>query len=189
MHGILLSRLGWCCQLLLGIVGPSFTASPEPLAHCRNVASLGLFYKYQFGRCLSELTLLVPLPYSEGKSTRYSDRLHHFFVTIPTCYKDAYANSFFPCRARLWNSLPIELFSLTYYLNGFRSKINRHLLVVAFSQTVSLYALIFLCFFFLYLHALQWLFSLACSESQLKNKVSNNISFVCIFLYLMLKQN
>ena len=36
-------------------VGPSLTASLEPLAHRRNVASLSLFYRYYFGRCSSEL--------------------------------------------------------------------------------------------------------------------------------------
>ena len=30
--------------------------------------------------------------------------------------------------ARLWNSLPIECFPLTYDLNSFKSRINRHLL-------------------------------------------------------------
>ena len=30
----------------------------------------------------------------------------------------------------LWNSLPIECFPLTYNLNGFNSRINRHLLTV-----------------------------------------------------------
>ena len=59
-------------------VGPSLAASLEPLAHCRNVASLSLFYWYYFGRCSSELAQLVPLPFSQGKSTRYSDRLHDF---------------------------------------------------------------------------------------------------------------
>ena len=48
-------------------VGPSFIASLEPLSHCRNVASLILFYRYFFGRCLSEVAELVPLPYSRGK--------------------------------------------------------------------------------------------------------------------------
>ena len=33
-----------------------------------------------------------------------------------------YGNSFFPRTARLWNSLPIEFFPLTYDLNGFKSK-------------------------------------------------------------------
>ena len=59
-------------------VGPSLAASLEPLAHCRNVASLSLFYRYYFGRCSSELAELVPLPYSRGRSTHYSDRLHDF---------------------------------------------------------------------------------------------------------------
>ena len=46
------------------------------------------------------------------------------------CYKDVYVNSFFPCTARLWNSLPIECFPLTYDLSGFKSRINRYLLIV-----------------------------------------------------------
>ena len=31
---------------------------------------------------------LVPLPFSRGRPTRYSDRLHDFSVTIPRFYKD-----------------------------------------------------------------------------------------------------
>ena len=88
-------------------VGPSLAASLEPLAHCENVASLSLFYKYYFCRCSSELAQLVPLPYSQGRSTRYSDRLYDFSITIPNATKDVYVNSFFPRTARLWNSLPI----------------------------------------------------------------------------------
>ena len=61
--------------------------------------------------------------------TCYSDRLHDFSVTILMCYKDFYVNSFFSCTARLWNSLAIEYFPLTYDLNGFKYKINRHLLL------------------------------------------------------------
>ena len=82
-------------------VGPSLAASLEPLAHRQNVASLSLFYRYYFGRCSSELVQLVPLPDYRGKSTRFSDRLHDFSVTIPRCYKDVYVNSFFPRTARL----------------------------------------------------------------------------------------
>ena len=110
-------------------VGPSLAASLEPLAHRRNVASLSLFYRYYFGRCFSELAQLVPLPCSQGRSTRYSDRLQHS-VTPPRCYKDVYVNSFFPSTDPLWNSLSIECFPLTYDLNGFKSRINRHLLTV-----------------------------------------------------------
>ena len=109
-------------------VGPSLVACLEPLAHRRNVASSSLFYRYYFGKCSSELAQLVPLPYSRGRSTRYSDRLHDFSVTIPRCYKNVYVNSLFPRIARLWNSLPIECFPLTYDLSSFKSRINRYLL-------------------------------------------------------------
>ena len=112
------------------IVGPLLAVSLEPLAHRRNVASLSLFYRYYFGRCSSELAQLVPLPFSRGRSTRYSDRLHDFSVTIPRCYKDVYVNRFFPRTAKLCNSLPIECFPLNYDLSGFKSRINRHLLTV-----------------------------------------------------------
>ena len=64
------------------------------------------------------------------RATCYSDRLHDFSVTIPRCYKDVYINSFFPRTARLWNSLPIVCFPLTYDVNGFKSRIRRHLLTV-----------------------------------------------------------
>ena len=141
MYGILLSHLGWCPQLLpelldklqkriCRIVGLSLAASLEPLAHRRNVASLGLFYRYYFGRCSSELAQLVPVPFSRGRSTRYSDRWHDFSVTIPRCYKDVYVNSSFPRTTELWNSLPIKCFPLTSDLSGFKSKINRHLSTV-----------------------------------------------------------
>ena len=71
-------------------VGPSIAASLELLTYRRNVASLSLFYRYYFGRCSSELAQVVPLPYSRGRSTRYSERLHDFSVTIPRCYKDVF---------------------------------------------------------------------------------------------------
>ena len=136
MYGILLSR--WCPQLLLRIVrqatkanmqtvGPSLAASLEHLAHHQNVASSSLFCRYHFDTCSSELTQLVPLPFSDGRSSRYCDRLHDFSVTIPRCYKDAYLNSSFPRKARVWNSLPIECFPLTYKLNCLKSRINIHL--------------------------------------------------------------
>ena len=125
-----LELLGKLQKRICRTAGPSLAASLEPLAHRRNVASLSLFYRYYFGRCSSELAQLVPLPYSRGRSTRCSNRLHDFSVTIPRCYKDVYVNSFFPRTAKLWNSLPIECFPLTYNLSGFKSRINRYLLTV-----------------------------------------------------------
>ena len=96
----------WICWT----VGPSLAASLEHLAHRWNKASLSLFYKYNFCRCSSELADLFPLPYSCGRSICCSNRLHDFSVTIPRCYNDVYVNSFFPCTAQLWNSLPTECF-------------------------------------------------------------------------------
>ena len=134
---MLLSHLGWCPLLLLGIVRQAtkmnmqafwsftyrFSWTLDSLSKCGQLKSF-------FGRCSSELPQVVPLPFSRGKSTCYSDRLHNFSVTIPICYKDVYVNNFFPFTASLWNSVPIEGFPLTYNLNGFKSRINRFLLTV-----------------------------------------------------------
>ena len=106
----------------------SLGTSVEPLAHLQNVVSVSLSYRHYFGRCSSELAQLVPLLYSRWRlSTRYSDRLQDFSVTISRRYKDVHINNFFPYSARLWNSLPIEFLSLTYGVSGFKSRINRHL--------------------------------------------------------------
>ena len=113
-------------------VGPSLAASLEPLAHRQNVAILSLFYRYYFGRCSSELAELVPLPYFRGRSTRYSDRLHDFFCHHSLMLHRYLCQQFLFLTqlARLWNSLPIECSPLTYDLNDFKSRINRHLLTV-----------------------------------------------------------
>ena len=141
MYGILLSHLDRWPYLLFWIVRQatktdmqdcwSFTCCfHEPLAHRQNVASLCLFYRYYFDKCSSELTELVPLPYSQGRPTHYSDWLHDLSVTVPRCYKYVYAIGFFPRTVRLWDFLPIECFPLAYDLSGFKSWINRHLSTV-----------------------------------------------------------
>ena len=68
---------------------------------------------------VSPLHFLHLLPFSQGRSSHYSDRLLDFSVTSPRWYKDIYVNNFFPCTAILLNSLPIEYFSWTLNLNGF----------------------------------------------------------------------
>ena len=107
-------------------IGPSLAVPLEPLAHCQNVATLSLFYRFYIGTCSSEPAKLIPLPFSQGRLTHYSDRLHDFSDTIPRCCTDVYVNSFFPCRARLWNSLPIKCFPLTHDLNGFCLELTDH---------------------------------------------------------------
>ena len=44
---------------------------------------------------LNVIRHLALLPYSWGRSTCYSDRLHNFSATIPSCYKDGYIAGFF----------------------------------------------------------------------------------------------
>ena len=141
MYGILLSHLGWYPQLLhwhcytsykygyAGLLVLLLAASLAAANH-RNVTGLSLFYRYYFGRCSSEQGQLVQLPFFRGRSSRYSDRLFDFSVTFPRVCKDVYVNSFFPRTYRLWNSLPLECFHLTYNLSGFKSRITRHLFTV-----------------------------------------------------------
>ena len=88
------------------------------------------FHRYYFGRCTSEVAQPVPLPFSRVRSTRYSDRLHYFSVTILRYVTRMSMSSFFPRTARLWNPLPIECFPLTYNLNCIKSRINRPLVTV-----------------------------------------------------------
>ena len=113
------------------------------------MTSLSLFYRYSCGRCSSELAELVPLTFSRGRCTCYSDRLRDVSVTIPRCYNDVYVNSFFPRTARPWNSLSLECFPLTYDLSGFKSRISRHLLTVGSFETDFLYDVIFFVLLFL----------------------------------------
>ena len=90
--GLLDKLQKWTCWCL----GPSLVASLEPLAHCENVASLSLFYRY-----------LVLLPYFPGRYSCYSEILHDFLspflgvtrMLMPTV-------SFFtqPDLARYWPS-------------------------------------------------------------------------------------
>ena len=109
-------------------VGPSLAASIEPMAHRQNVAS----FKSLLQVLLWQMFFRTDSTgfFSQGRSTHYFDILHDFSVTIPRYYKDVYMNSFFPHTGRLWNSLPIVCFALTYDLSCFKTRINRHLLTV-----------------------------------------------------------
>ena len=118
----------WICRP----VGPSLAACLEPLAHCLNLASLSLFYRYYFDRCSSEMTELVPLPYSQGMSTRYSDGLHDFLspfldvlrISISTVSFLAQLNSGILClqNAFLW---PMIWLALQKHIgNLFRKKLQ-----------------------------------------------------------------
>ena len=114
-----------------------------------NVASLNLLYSFLFVSCLFGFVQLIPRPCSWGRRLEVILIDYDFCITIPRCYKDIYVNSFFRVTAKCRNSLPKECFPLTYDLNGFNSRINRHLLTVG---------------------SFLWLFRLAQSESKLKRR-------------------
>ena len=132
----------WVCRT----ASPSLAAFLEPLTHRWNVVVLSLLYKYYFGKCSSELAQLLLLPHSWGRSTRCSDNCMIFllpFLDITRIFRSTIS-----FLAQLdSNSLPMECFTLTYDLNGFKSRIKVHLLIVASFLTDFLYAFIFLCFF------------------------------------------
>ena len=153
-------------------VGLSFATSLEHLAHCQNVANLSLFYRHYFGRCSLELTQLVPLPFCRGGSTHYSDRLHDFSVTIRRCYNVVNVNSFFPCTAGLWNSLPIEWFPLTYDLNGFKS-FGCEFFLNRFPVRFNLFVVLFSCNF------------MPRSGCAALHGVNRDYIYLCIYSYLL----
>ena len=73
-------------------VGPSLAFSLEPLAHCRHplahksfLCSQLKYLKSFLGITLVNVHLNCPLSYSQCRSSRYSDRLPDFSVTIPRC--------------------------------------------------------------------------------------------------------
>ena len=96
----------WYWEAEIGDLEPSIGepdlkgGTSDPSLYHENVISLSLFYRYYFGNCSFELSELVPLPFSWGMSTCYSDRSHDISVTIPRCDKDVYVNSFFPNTAK-----------------------------------------------------------------------------------------
>ena len=101
-------------------------------------------FSFSFFFCTDDSILFIYLNIRLKIRWIYSVDLFLLFILkmiswkrIPRCYKDAYVNSFFPRIAlkftnRLWKSLPIECCPLTYDLNGFKSRINRHHFTVGY---------------------------------------------------------
>ena len=123
-----LDILGKSQKQVCRTVDPTLAVSLEPLGYRRNVVSWSVFYRYSFGRFPAELAELAPLPYSWGRSSRCSDGMHDFPVTISRYYKDVFVNSFFPRTVIHRISFPAECFSLTYDLNSFKARADKHLL-------------------------------------------------------------
>ena len=94
---------------------------------------------------------IIPSPQAEGNFDILIDCMIFLSPFLDVTRMSITTVSFL---AQLDFSAYIECFPLTYDLNNFQSRINRHLLSVGSFERDFLYALIFLCFFFLSLHAL-----------------------------------
>ena len=94
-------------------------------------------WKVVFIRLFSKIQLLYA-----GSCNHCKWELSLFYSWLVRNYDNSYINHL--CKARLWNSLPIEYFPLINDLNGLRSRINRYLLSVGSFETNFLYALILL---------------------------------------------
>ena len=96
------------------IAGPSLAASFEPLPHCWNVTNLSFVYMFYFGRCLTKLAQLVPLPYSQGKSTHYSHSCMTYDLNL--ALRGIFNYRFFPNRFSVCLNLFVFLFLVTLCL-------------------------------------------------------------------------
>lgn len=107
----------------------SLTNSLTCLEHRRRVGDLSLFYRYFHGRCSSEIssTIVPPLAVS-SRLTRQAQSSHPFVVTLETCRTSLFKDSFIQRTARLWNSLPREVFPEAYNLQKFKKNTNSYLL-------------------------------------------------------------
>ena len=81
---------------------------------------------------------------STGSTSLFSREVYSLFLIDCMIFLSLFldvlrmsVSSFFPRKAWLWNPLPIECFPLTYNLDGFKSRINRHLLTVGFLKRFS----------------------------------------------------
>ena len=87
-------------------IGPSLSASLEPLVHHPNAASSSLFYRYYFGRYSSELAELVPLTLMEGLLV-----IQIGFMIFLLPFLDSILLPSLSDTARLLNFLPRKCFS------------------------------------------------------------------------------
>ena len=113
-----LSLLDRIQRRITNIVGPDLSSNFQSLSHCRNVASLFLFYKYFHGSCSDELKSLTHTLKCFNRVTRYSANAHPFTVQLPSCNRQFYSTSFFPHTSDLWNSLPSSCFPPSFDLQN-----------------------------------------------------------------------
>ena len=111
---------------LVPLVGPSLVASLEPLAHCQNVATLSLSYRYYLVDFLENWLNWFHFLFLTGGLIVILIDCMIFLSPFLDVIRMSMSTVYYLAQLD-WNSLSIECFPLTYYLNGFKSRINRHL--------------------------------------------------------------
>ena len=106
----------------------SLTNSLTTLEHRRKISDLSLFYRYFHGRCSSEMSSIVPPLAVSSRLTRQVQSSHPYVVALETCRTSLFKDSFIQRTARLWNTLPREVFPEGYNLHKFKKNTDSYLL-------------------------------------------------------------
>ena len=72
---VLLDLLDRVQKRVVSLIGYGLSAGLQALSHRRDVESLGLFYKYYYRKCSSELADLVPPNRVTVRSTHFSEQV------------------------------------------------------------------------------------------------------------------
>lgn len=107
---------------------PTLTANLHSLDHRRKVGDLCLFYRYYHGRCSAAIASIIPPGAQFDRQTRLANNSHQFAVHLSTARTSVYQKAFLYRTARLWNTLPQDVFPLGYNLQQFKTRTNRFLL-------------------------------------------------------------
>ncbi|CAG9813842.1 unnamed protein product [Phaedon cochleariae] len=92
------------------------------------VEKLAIWLYFIDGRCSSEILTIVPPLEVPARLTRRVEASRPFVVTLETCRTSLSKNSFIQLTARLWNTLPKDVFPEAYNLQKFKKNTNSYLI-------------------------------------------------------------
>ncbi|KAG5884949.1 hypothetical protein JTB14_032816 [Gonioctena quinquepunctata] len=106
----------------------SLTNSLTCLEHRRKVCDLSLFYRYFHGRCSSEISTIVPALAVSSEINPSSSVITPLRGHFGDLQNITFQRLVHQRTARLWNSLPREVFPEAYNLQKFKKNTNSYLL-------------------------------------------------------------
>src|ERR1044072_9071220 len=108
------------------INSPALTDSLRSHSARRIVASLSLYYRYYNGHCSSELSRRIPPPLRRVRATRFSTQSHPFSVQLSDPRLNSYAHSYMCSTGKVWNTLPLSVFPISFDLHTFKRRVSGH---------------------------------------------------------------